>query len=498
MSEELSVVREPARAYSPSLRDLAAVMFRQRRSVLVTFFGVLLIVLTYAIFSPSYEAHMKILVRKGRVDPAVAPTPTQTLQLASPEVSEEELNSEVELLRDEELLRATVTHSGISNGGQEWLPWRRNDSEEMKTERAVQQLARHLHVAPMKKTTLIAVTYAASDPAAAANVLKYLASAYLAKHQQLRRPAGESDFFERQVSESRIGLQLAERQLLDFSRSQGVVSAAMQRDLALRQLSEAEGEQSQAEVGLAEAAQRIASLESKLNGLPETTTAQVRSAENQQLSEKLKSRLLELQLKRTELATKFRPSYRLVREVDEEIAQAQAAIQAERLAPATERTVEKNPDHVWTQAELLKAQVEWSGLAARARSSERLVAKYQSEAQQLGMRSITQDELLRNLKAAEDQYLLYAGKREEARIGDALDERGILNVALAEQPIAPALPSRSDFKIALAGLVAAVVCGTGAGFAADYVDPCFRTPGEVVLYLGVPVLASLPRGEKSA
>ena len=30
-------------------------------------------------------------------------------------------------------------------------------------------------------------------------------------------------------------------------------------------------------------------------------------------------------------------------------------------------------------------------------------------------------------------------------------------------------------------------------FAADYLDPAFRTPEEVVAYLNVPVLASLPR-----
>ena len=41
-------------------------------------------------------------------------------------------------------------------------------------------------------------------------------------------------------------------------------------------------------------------------------------------------------------------------------------------------------------------------------------------------------------------------------------------------------------------LVAALALGTGAAFAADYMDPALRTPEEVVACLAIPVLASLP------
>jgi hypothetical protein len=32
-----------------------------------------------------------------------------------------------------------------------------------------------------------------------------------------------------------------------------------------------------------------------------------------------------------------------------------------------------------------------------------------------------------------------------------------------------------------------------AAFACDFIDPSFRTPDEVVAYLGTPVLATLPK-----
>jgi capsular polysaccharide biosynthesis protein len=88
--------------------------------------------------------------------------------------------------------------------------------------------------------------------------------------------------------------------------------------------------------------------------------------------------------------------------------------------------------------------------------------------------------------------LLYANKREEARIGDALDEGGILNVAVAEQPHVPALPAWSLLAATCLSLAGACFFSTGLVFVADYFDPSFRTPDEVVQFLGTPVLGSLP------
>jgi uncharacterized protein involved in exopolysaccharide biosynthesis len=97
------------------------------------------------------------------------------------------------------------------------------------------------------------------------------------------------------------------------------------------------------------------------------------------------------------------------------------------------------------------------------------------------------------MKTAEDSYLLYAKKSEEARIGDALDERGIVNVTLAEAPVAPVLPKHSGGMVIFLGLLAAGASSTLLAFTADYLNPGFRSPEEVVAYMHAPILASLPK-----
>jgi uncharacterized protein involved in exopolysaccharide biosynthesis len=113
-------------------------------------------------------------------------------------------------------------------------------------------------------------------------------------------------------------------------------------------------------------------------------------------------------------------------------------------------------------------------------------------ARHLAEDAITQDDLLSSEKAAQENYLLYVKKQEQARMDDALDERGIVNVAIAEHPVAPALPVWSTWGILAIGFLTAGIAGTGASFAADYLDPAFRTPDDVLAYLHSPVLASLP------
>ena len=491
MPEELRLIPRSAHVPAPTLRDLLAVVFRQRRLALISFVAIFLAIVLYGLIAPPYQSEMKVLVRRGRVDPVVTSTPSQA-EFERESVTEEELNSEVELLHDQEILRTVVRRSGLISEGQSWFWSLFGDSENRQLARAVRRIDKRLTVQAVKKATLIEVSYKSSDPVQAANVLHSLATAYLERHEQVHRPSGEFKFFDQQVIQSRGGLEEAQLQLMRFGADQGVTSAALERDMALQTLSQADTDARQTEVSIAATAERARALEKKLAWLPERVTTQIRTSDNPELMEKMKARLLDLQLNRSELAMKYEPSYRPVKEIDKEIAETKASIVAEDQAPIRERTSDQDPDHQWAQAELLKSQVELNALNAHATAENILLVHYRRTASQLGDRAIEQEQLLHDLKAAEEKYLLYLNKREEARIGDALDQGGILNVTIAEQAIVPALPQLSAAGFGLIGLVGASTLSVTLAFVADYLNPAFRTPDELVAYLQSPVLASLP------
>ena len=327
----------------------------------------------------------------------------------------------------------------------------------------------------------------------AAKVLQCLANVYLSKHTDVHRPSGERPFFLQQAEVSKRQLEESKQKLLSFNTRHGVVAAALQRDLTLQKLSEIDAGHTQTRIALAEIQERAAELREQLGALPERSTTQVRTADNPELLKELKSSLLNLEFKRTQLLTKFEPNHRLVQEIEKQIEQAESAIAAEHLAPLRDETTDKNVRYDWAQSELQQAQVQLQGLRARDVAASAAEVAYKQTAQKFGEESVTQEDLLENEKVALENYLLYVKKQEEARMNDALDERGIVNVAIAEQPVVPALPKWSAGVLVLVGLVAAGVAGTGASFTADCLRTSFSDPDDVVAYLNAPVLASLPK-----
>jgi uncharacterized protein involved in exopolysaccharide biosynthesis len=485
--------RKTEEAVSPTMRELAMVLFRQRRSFIAVAGLVFVLAVIYAVAGATYRAQIRVLVRRGRADPPVAAQENAPPDFSRVEVTEEELNSEVELLKDDDVLLRVVEANDLA--AHDWLRWLRpHEGQAARAERAAKKLARRLDVQPLKKTNLIAVSYDSSDPQVAAHVLRSLAAIYLDKHMEVHRPGGQLHFFDRQTGESRRQLEEADKKLVDFTKSRGVVMAAQQRDLMLQRVDELETSYQATQIQISETERRVQELSAQLAKLPERTTTQIRSADNPELLRALKASLLDLELKRTQLLTKFEPKNRLVQEVEQQILQAKAAVTAERLTPLHDETTDQNPNYEWAKAELQKAQVELKGLEAREVTTDAHLAGYRTLARQLGEDAIVQNDLSKSENVAQENYLLYVKKREEARMGDALDEGGIVNVAIAEQPIVPALPVWSAAVVVLVGFVAALTSGTGAAFAADYLDPALRTPEDVLGCLEIPVLASLPAG----
>src|SRR5258708_38763026 len=226
MSNEDSIrKREPVTEHAPTMRELAMVLFRQRRAFLWVGGMVLVAAVLYAFAGARYQANMKVLVRRGRADAPVSAGENAPIDLTRMAITEEELNSEVELLRDDEVLRRVAQETGM--GGTDWFHFLRpNEGNAERVERAARRLAKKLQVEPMKKTNLIAISYAADDPRVAAKVLQSVANAYVDKHMEVHRPAGEAGFFEQQTGESRRQLKEAKLKLLNFTAIHGVVEAA--------------------------------------------------------------------------------------------------------------------------------------------------------------------------------------------------------------------------------------------------------------------------------
>ena len=492
--------------HSLVLRDLVAIPFRRRRLVLVCFWGVLLGAVLAAILQPNrYASEMKILVKRERVDPVVTPEASSGPQFA-PGVTEEELNSEVELLKTRDLLEKVVRACGLQDQGDSswskaltalvnYTGAKRTSETDPQAQRAVNSLQKRLSVEVVKKTNLIMVNYESSDPVSSARVLNTLGELYLQKHLDVHRPPGAFDFFHQETERYRKGLAEAQARLVDFNRRANVISSQFEKEAALQKITDFESTLRQTEGSVAETEHRIGILEIQVDSIPTRMVTQVRTQDDAALLSQLRANLLTLELKRTELLQKFEPTYRPVQELEVQITQTRAGLAEAEKSQLREETTDRDPTHLMVVGEVAKAKADLAGLQARAEATARTVQTYRGNARSLESKEIAQSDLLRTVKAEEERYLLYLRKEEEARISDALDRRRIINVAVAEAATVPPLPSNHRSLTLLVGLLLAGVISFGMAWGSEYLDPTFRTPDEVKAFLNVSVLAALPKND---
>lgn len=485
---------QPA-TYSP--RDLILIAFRRRRTIGYTFAAVMLgAVLAVLLLPNKYESETTILLHRERVDAPLTPEQTGILQQMAPALTEEDINSEVGLLQSHDLLEKVVASCGLEDRLHpsifaELFHLRKPTPEERR-ELAVNKLRRDLRIEPIKKSFIISVSYSSTDPQLSAQVLNALDNFYLDKHVSVRRPPGTQKFFEDEVERYRQSLTDAQNQLADFNRKEGLVTAETEKDAAVPKLAEFEFNMRQTQAAIPQAEEHVHNLERQLASTPPRITTELRNSDNAVLLQQLKSSLVNLELQHTDLTHKYAPTDRQVKEVEQQIAQVRATIDAQEKAPVKEETTNENPTFALVREELVKARAELASLRALSSSYTKVGAAYQSSAIERDQKQLEQQELLRNVKTAEQNYLLYLNKREEARISDAFDQKRIVNVSIAQPPNVPALPSNPASFVLLIAAVLGCLLSASTAFVHEQIDSSIASPDQIEGYLDMPLLAVMP------
>ncbi len=488
MNEGLEL-RTPERRVIPTPAGLLALLKRQRWVMLATAVIVAVVMVRSGILKPAYVAQMKILVLRHRVDAVITPQANSPVQWDSNQITEEELNSEVELLTSSDLLRQVVVETGLDRDPA--LGAQANTQRRIAA--AAYMLGKHLKTESVRKTNVISVQYESPDPELASKVLTALSESYIAKHQEVLRPSGEFKFFDQQVAQYRRSLLDSRKELADLGEMSGVVAPDMERDLTVQRVVEFDESAHQAQESSEEDRARLNALRQELGTTAPQVTATVHTAANEPLLDSMQQNLNALEMKRIEMLQRYQPTYRPVQDLEEQIAAEKAQIEQAKTKHVQEETVELNPNYQALQLEIAKNEADVRAMAERQRKDAGLAEQYRQTAVRLNRQSLDREELMQDAKAQAENYVLYMQRREEARISDALDQRGIVNVAIAEHPAVPSFPKKTrDYGLMMMGLMC-FTFSVSAAVVTDMMAPSFRTVEETATYLDAPVLAYLPK-----
>lgn len=479
-----------------SLRELAAPLFRRRRVLIATFLVALTIVLLAGVLMPpTFTSRMSILVNRERVDPIVSTgATTQVLNTSNP-VSEEEINSEAQLLKSRDLLEQVVLANGLQKQqGHSFLDlFRPNQNDADRMDRAVRSLAKGIKVGTGTKTNLIEVSYSSPDPALSHGVLKTLGDLYLVKHVTVHRPPGSYQFFAEETQNYHQAMEDSEARLRTFQKQEGAAAPDLERSNLAIQVTNSVAQLHLAEQSIAADQQRIRSDQRQMSATPDRSATQSSSSQADKLLQFLQPALLAAETKRTQLVLKYDPSYPLVQEADQEIAIAKAAVAAAEKTRYVTQTTDRDPTFELLREDAARTEGDLAAQRANVTAIKNSIQSLQTQMVDLGEKALTQQDLLRNVKANEDNYLLYLSKREQERTSDALDKTRIANVAIAVPPDIPALPTHGFPIVVVFALAFATVLAIAMAYLVEYFDSSFHTPAQVIDMLGIPVVVAVPK-----
>jgi uncharacterized protein involved in exopolysaccharide biosynthesis len=408
-----------------------------------------------------YETRLKVLVKNDRAGMIISPDHNSTVDYHG-ETTEAQINSEIELLTSNDLMRQVVIKCRLDQR-------QKGADPAVAIDKAVEQLQNDLKVAPVRKADIIVVGYIDTDPHRAVEVLSSVASLYLEEHLRVHAVPGTYEFFRKEAERYQKELGHAEARLALLRQQERIVSLEDQKTEISQKAVESEHALMQADATIDEYTQKLASARRQLNGAEPRVVTQSRTLSNQYSVERFQTMLAELQNRRTQLLAKFRPEDRLVQEIDQEIIDTQAALEKAVKLTGLEQATDVNPVHQALEIDIAKQQSELAGLTFKRQALARQMAIYRQQMLKLAGLTSQFEDLARLQKAAEDKYLLYAKKAEEARIADSLDQQKIANVTIAETPMEPHKPVKPNVRLNLAlGVLLAISFSLVLAFGVEY------------------------------
>jgi uncharacterized protein involved in exopolysaccharide biosynthesis len=496
-------------------RDLAYwIDLLQRRRVIAIQIAVIvfgLVLVGTLMWPPTYESTAKILVQDQReqylVSPNLQDDPMAKQAVGTRPVTQEALNSEVEMLTSLQLIEASLAglrpptdndglFGGLSNFAHFALDLPaigygtlHNTPLMNANQRWALKLSRHLHPSVIKMSDIIEVSFTTHDPTWAQTFLSRLLDQYLDYHSRLTSDPQAEKFFDQQAKILEAKLDDSEDKLRQFEVQNGITDLVAQKQALVKRLSDLEIEDNRVNARLAAAREQIVSLDQQLTSTPQRIGKESRSVQNAAL-QALKPQVMQLKAERAELLSRYQPTSQRIQEIDAKLAAAQRILDQENHLEVQESSTDLNP--IWVTLDTSREQAKVS-VAVNEATDQVLtqeIQKARGDITGITNAGVELARLQRQVDTDKGAYISYVRKGEEARTAQALNLSKILNVSLAQPPSLPLQPTYPKVWLNLiVGLILAAALGVGAAYWEEQRDDRIYSPASIAEISGLRTVA---------
>jgi uncharacterized protein involved in exopolysaccharide biosynthesis len=503
--------------------DLARFLFRHAKKVVAIFLLIVTATFCWIVFAPGkYESSVKIYVRIGHENNTLDPSATTGKTVNIQQTLESEINSMLQILESRETAQRVVNTVGVdpiladdlsspagsgkattktesnlkkikawlSDLKEQVLPSRFSETREALAVLAV--LKRSTFGAP-KNSNVIEISVEAGHPELAQQIAQSWTRAFVEEHLRITKTEGSLFFFVHQTEQLKEQLDTVEEDLKELKSNSSLVSIEGQRAILEDQSKSIRTRELANNSLLAASKAKISELQSILDLIPAREKTDQKTEDMTEGWYGLRQRLFELQIREHELKSKYSA------ENPEVIAvlQQRAAIEeilANQSQSSSESISSPNPTYQLFQQSLLNEQAQVVALLAEDESLNQQRQQNLVEYKKLNESALQISDLERQRQILETSYLASAGRMEQAKILEGLENAKISSISVMQNASYNARPSgMGRAKTLLLGMFLGLFCGLGVAATAEYFDRTFVTPSQVENSLEIPVLVSIPQ-----
>lgn len=464
---------EPFEQHSVNWSDLFGLLRKYRLLILAVFFsgtvGAWLVLQVF--FTDQYETKVKLLVKIGREN-AEVPSTVQNSQVLNTGVRREDINSEVELMSSRVLVEAVVDQFGpdafkselrrpdspwgypryylkrgarlAKAGYQEALIYANLKKRLTPREAAILGVSKGLKVEPVKDSDVLLLKLRLPDRKLAVDVANALLHTYLERRVAVRRSNASKDFFDSQVAQYQQRMaQLMARRAYVRDKWQ-LAEPQQQRTLLLKQLSDINSDIIRTEAEAEKLRNEQQQIQAGLKKVPDLVRKEQVTTQNPH-AQSLKERLTALKVERAKMLGRYLVESDPVKKIDAEIADVRTMLAAETPTIVASVTSETNPVAKTLHVEAEQHDVKVAGLEKQANHLRVPAEDLTEQLAKVNRGNDALESAEREYRIAEQNYLAYLKRSEEARVSEEMDSQRIANVAVIsapEMPIEPVYPRK--------------------------------------------------------
>lgn len=488
----------PYFAEAPPTQDGAAAIklmlyavFKRKWQVLAVIAVVVLTMLVAGLTRPRiYKSSSKVMIRPGRAEVQISSGEQREITLPV-SATTEQVNSEIEIIKSGELARQVIDRFAAAGD-----PIFGADTD-LTADEQIGVLRSMLSVGPTPQSNVIAIELFARNPQKGQEILKVLIETYLDRHSQVHRASGAPQFFAHELGVQRERVQKAEVKLAEFVDRERIVVPEDQIRWAVKDAVRYRDVLRTQSNKISVAERNLEIMKKQLSEQPERIFADAERVNPE--AQLLTTKLGELEAKRANAKQLYTDEDRTVSDIDGEIAILKgrlALAKASSGIPGRER-MSANPIREVLTQEILHHERNLFDLRERVKALPSFLDNWKDQNEELAIalrkKTIELASLEQDVSAARESYRLFERKQDEARISEALDKEGIVNVSVLDPASMATKPfNQMSMVMVFAALIAGIGLGVGSAVGVEFLGRNFKLEEQVEQHLELPVFAVIP------